>query len=67
MYHVEHAGKSLALETRTEAVSTAQQLSRDSGGRAIVFDDEGFVRMVYRGGALDSFLYESPVTKSRRA
>ena len=66
MYHVEFGDKSLTLSTRIEAVNTAQQLTRD-GGRAVVFDDEGFVRMVYRGGALDSFLYESPITKSKRA
>lgn len=66
MYQVEHEGSRWTLEDRAAAVRRAQELSRQRAGNVVVSDERGFMRMVYRGGALDSFQYESPVTRSRR-
>lgn len=66
MYMVEHEGEITCLDSRHDAVNAAQQLSRQRGGRVVVSDEEGWVRMVYREGVLDNFQFESPITKSRR-
>lgn len=66
MYRVEYDGSITHIENREEAIRTAQSLTKNTGGRAVVSDDAGLIRMVYRGGLLDVFQFESEVTRSRK-
>lgn len=66
MYRVEYDGAVTHVENRDEAIRTAQSLTKNTGGRAIVSDADGLIKMVYRAGLLDVFQFESEVTRSRK-
>lgn len=66
MYRVECDGAITHVENRDEAIRTAQSLTKNNGGRAVVSDEAGVIKMVYRAGLLDIFQFESEVTRSRK-
>lgn len=66
MYRVEYDGSITHVENREDAIRTAQTLTKNTGGRAVVSDEAGVIRMVYRSGLLDVFQFESEITRSRK-
>lgn len=59
MYSVTVNDETTEYETRAEAVVAARELSNESGGRVQVEDARQTELLTYRGGTLESYVYET--------
>lgn len=50
-------------QTRAEATNEAREISEAQPEQVVVTDEQGLLRMVYRGGNLENFVLE---TRARR-
>lgn len=59
MYELSYADVVQTYDTRLEAIAAAKEISADHGGTITVTDEAKNERMVYQGGELMSYDYET--------